>query len=158
MLRQVRASGRCRYLGRSNQNGDRPWIEHELTEVANGRVGGEHQGDFSFAWSPSGKALYFECGYRGAINIWKMIVDPETLRATALERLTTGPGPDGSLAVSSDGRRLAFTAKSQQIRNWLFPFDATNGRITDAGQPITTAGRTALFPNLSRDGGQLLFP
>jgi Tol biopolymer transport system component/DNA-binding winged helix-turn-helix (wHTH) protein len=132
-------------------------IEQELTEVASGRVGGEHQGDFSFTWSPSGKALYFECGYRGAINIWKMTVEPETLRAIAVERLTTGPGPDGSLTVSSDGRRLAFTAKSQQIRNWLFPFNATTGRITANGQAITAAGRTALWPNLSRDGKHVAF-
>ncbi len=134
-----------------------PAIEHELAEVANGRVGGEHQGDFSFAWSPSGKALYFECGYRGAINIWKMTVEPETLRATAVERLTAGPGPDGSLAVTSDGRRLAFTAKSQQIRSWLFPFDAKKGHITDKGQAITAAGRVAFFPNLSRDGKHVVF-
>ena len=134
-----------------------PAIEHKLTEAANGRVGGEHQGDFSFAWSPSGKALYFECGYRGAINIWKMTIEPETLRATAVERLTTGQGPDGSLAVSSDGRRLAFTAKSQQIRNWLFPFDAKKGRITDKGQAITAAGRAAFLPNLSRDGKHVVF-
>ncbi len=61
------------------------------------------------------------------------------------------------MAVSSDGRRLAFTAKSQQIRNWLFPFDATTGRISDKGQAITAAGRTALFPNLSPDGKHVAF-
>jgi sugar lactone lactonase YvrE len=61
------------------------------------------------------------------------------------------------LAVSRDGRRLPFTAKSQQIRNWLFPFDATNGRITDKGQAISAAGRTALVPNLSRDGNHVAF-
>jgi Tol biopolymer transport system component/DNA-binding winged helix-turn-helix (wHTH) protein len=134
-----------------------PAIKNELAEVANGNVGGEHLGELSFSWSPSGKTLYFECGYRGAINIWKMTIEPETLRATAVERLTTGPGPDGSLAVSSDGRRLAFTAKSQQIRNWLFPFDANKGRITDKGQPITAAGRNAFLPNLSRDGKHVAF-
>jgi len=134
-----------------------PAIKNELEEIANGNVGGEHLGEFSFSWSPSGKALYFECGYRGAINIWKMTIEPETLRATAVERLTTGPGPDGSLAISGDGRQLAFTAKSQQMRNWLFPFDANIGRITDKGQPITAAGRTALLPNLSRDGKHVAF-
>jgi len=134
-----------------------PAIKNQLAEVANGNVAGEHLGDISFAWSPSGKALYFECGYRGAINIWKMTIEPETLRATAVERLTTGPGPDGSLALSSDGRRLAFTAKSQQIRNWLFPFDAKKGRITDKGQAITASGRTAWVPTLSRDGKKIAF-
>ena len=132
-------------------------IKNELAEVANGNVGGEHLGELSFSWSPSGKALYFECGYRGAINIWKMTIEPDTLRATAVERLTTGAGPDESLAVSRDGRRLAFTAKSEQIRNWLFPFDANRGRITDKGQPITATGRTAFVPNLSRDGKHVAF-
>lgn len=134
-----------------------PAIQNELLEVANGNAGGEHQGELSFAWSPSGTALYFESGYRGAINIWKMTIEPETLRAIAVERLTTGPGPDGNLAVSSDGQRLAFTAKSQQTRNWLFAFDAREGRITDKGQAITAAGRTAFMPNLSRDGKRVAF-
>jgi DNA-binding winged helix-turn-helix (wHTH) protein len=134
-----------------------PAIHKELLEVANGNAGGEHQGELSFAWSPSGKALYFESGYRGAINIWKMTIEPETSRAIEVERLTTGPGPDGSLAVSSDGRRLAFTAKSQQTRNWLFAFDARKGRITDKGQAITAAGRNAFLPNLSRDGKRVAF-
>ena len=134
-----------------------PAIKNELAEVANGNVTGENQGEFSFAWSPSGKALYFECGNREAVNIWKLAIEPETLRATAIERLTTGSGPDVDLAVSRDGRRLAFTAKSQQIRNWLFPFDATSGRITDKGKAITAAGRTAVGPSLSRDGKHLAF-
>jgi Tol biopolymer transport system component/DNA-binding winged helix-turn-helix (wHTH) protein len=134
-----------------------PAIKNELAEVANGNVTGENGGDFSFAWSPSGKALYFECGNREAVNIWKLAIEPETLRATAIERLTTGSGPDLDLAVSRDGRRLAFTAKSQQIRNWLFPFDATRGRLTDKGQAITAAGRTAVGPSLSRDGEHLAF-
>ena len=36
-------------------------------------------------------------------------VDPDTLRAIAIERLTTGSGPDTELGVSADARRLAFT-------------------------------------------------
>ena len=29
-------------------------------------------GEYSFSWSPSGDAIYFERGYRGARNIWKL--------------------------------------------------------------------------------------
>ena len=78
--------------------------------------------------------------YRGTRNIWKMTIDPETLRATAIERLTTGPGPDTEIAVSPDGKRLAFTSKSEHIRSWLFPFDATSGRTGGNGKPITSPG------------------
>ncbi len=134
-----------------------PAIKSELAELANGNVPGENQGEFSFAWSPSGKALYFECGNKEAVNIWKLAIEPDTLRATAIERLTTGSGPDVDLAVSRDGRRLAFTAKSRQIRNWLFQFDATRGRLTDRGHAITAAGRSAFGPSLSRDGKHLAF-
>jgi Tol biopolymer transport system component len=101
--------------------------------------------------------IYFERGYRGARNIWKMTVDPETMRATGIDRLTTGSGPDAGAAVSTDGRRLAFTAKSQRIRTWLFPFDATRGHITGSGEAITSPGRLSVDPTLSRDGTKVAF-
>ena len=86
--------------------------------------------EFKFSWAPSGKAIYFERTLKGAKNLWKMTVDPETLRATGIERLTTGPGLDTQLAVSADGRKLAFTGETLHVRDWLFPFDASNGRVT----------------------------
>ena len=57
--------------------------------------------DIKFSWAPSGKAIYFERTFRGAKNLWKMTVDPGTSQATAIERLTTGPGLDTHLAISA---------------------------------------------------------
>ena len=94
---------------------------------------------------------------RGATNIFKLTVDPESLQATRIERLTTGPGPDAGVAVSRDGKRLAFTAKSQQIQTWLFPFDATTGQIKGDGNAITSPGRTSIDPILSRDGTKVAY-
>ena len=99
----------------------------------------------------------FERGFRGAKNIFKLAVDPESLQATRIERLTTGPGPDTGLAVSRDGKRLAFTAKSQQIQTWLFPFDATTGQIKGGGNAITSPGRMSVDPTLSRDGTKVAY-
>ena len=124
--------------------------------AAEGMVEGILAG-MSFSWSPSGNAIYFECLFRGTINIWKVTIDPGSLRATALDRLTTGPGPDGGVAISHDGKRLAFTAKSQHRRTRLFSFDASTRRLSGEGQPITAAGRAAAFPELSRDGKRLAF-
>ena len=133
-----------------------PSIERQFVEMEAGTIRA-YQSEMSFSWSPAGDAIYFEAGYRGASNIWKMAVDADTLQATAVERLTTGPGPDSTLALSIDGRRLAFTAKSERVRNWLFPFDATLGRITGNGEPVSTPGRTALVPTMSRDGKKVAF-
>jgi Tol biopolymer transport system component/DNA-binding winged helix-turn-helix (wHTH) protein len=132
-------------------------IEKQMADVTIEGEAGQHLGEFAFSWSPSGDAFYFERGYREAINIWKMTIDPQSLRAMSLERLTTGPGPDAGVAISRDGKRLAFTAKSQHIRNWLFAFDATKGTMSGSGQAITAPGRTALVPTLSRDGTRVAF-
>jgi Tol biopolymer transport system component/DNA-binding winged helix-turn-helix (wHTH) protein len=136
-----------------------PAVQRELAEASGDGDAGEHEqlGDYSFSWSPSGDAIYFERGYRGATNIWKITVDPETLRATGIDRLTTGPGPDAGVAVSSDGKRLAFTAKSERIRTWLFPFDATTGQIRGNGEAITSPGRTSAGPALSPDGTKVAY-
>jgi len=134
-----------------------PAIQRELAQASGDVKAGQQLGEYSFAWSPSGNAIYFERGYRGAKNIWKMTVDPGMLRATRIDRLTTGPGPDAALAVSSDGTRLAFTAKSQRIQTWLFPFDARTGQIKGAGNAVTSPGRTSLEPNLSRDGMKVAY-
>ena len=134
-----------------------PAVQRKLAEASGEGEAGEQLGDYSFSWSPPGDAIYFERGYRGARNIWKMTVDPETMRAPGIDRLTTGSGPDAAVAVSTDGRRLAFTAKSQRIRTWLFPFDATRGHITGSGEAITSPGRMSVDPTLSRDGTKVAF-
>jgi len=86
-----------------------------------------------------------------------MTINPDTLQATAIERLTTGPGLDTELAISADGTRLVFTAESQHIRSWLFPFDVASGRTTGKGQAITSPGIAAYGQSLSRDGDKMVF-
>jgi Tol biopolymer transport system component/DNA-binding winged helix-turn-helix (wHTH) protein len=117
----------------------------------------EWRQDFKFCWHPSGRAIFFERTFQGARNLWRMTIDPATLRATGLERLTTGSGTDNQLSLSNDGKKLAFTGASEQVRTWLFPFDAKNARVTGPGQPITSAGIESLAPDLSPDGNKLAF-
>jgi len=111
-----------------------------------------------FQWSSAGRALYFEGISRSVRNLWKVEVDPQSLRWTAgPERLTTGTGLDTDLALSSDGKRLAFTARTERTRLWSLPFDAAAGHIKGAGQPVTSAGMEVSFPDLSPDGQRLVF-
>jgi Tol biopolymer transport system component/DNA-binding winged helix-turn-helix (wHTH) protein len=134
-----------------------PAVQRKLAEASGEGEAGEQLGDYCFSWSPSGDAIYFERGYRGARNIWKMTVDHKTLRAIGIDRLTTGPGPDAGVAVSADGKRLAFTAKSQRIQTWLFPFEATTGHLKGSGEAITSPGRMSVDPTLSRDGMKVAY-
>jgi len=111
-----------------------------------------------FRWSASGRALYFEGISRGVRNLWKVAVEPRSLRWIAgPERLTTGPGLDTDLALSPDGKKLAFTARTERTRLWSAPFDAATGRVRGAGQPITSAGMDAYLHSLSPDGQRLVY-
>jgi serine/threonine protein kinase/Tol biopolymer transport system component len=134
-----------------------PAMKEEFEKVAIGAGAEFSIGTPNFSWGVSGKAIYFDQAFRGARNIWKMTIDPATLRATGIERLTAGPGPDTGAVVSPDGKRLAFTAQSEHIRSLLFAFDATAGHITSSGQAVTSPGMTAFEENLSRDGKKIAF-
>jgi Tol biopolymer transport system component len=126
-------------------------------EEAGRGVGPWADTDFKFAWALTGKAIYFERSFRRAKNIWRMTVDPETLRATGMERLTTGSEGEAEFALSADGSKLAFTSEAEQVRAWMFPFDATRGRVTGAGQAATSPGLQAWEGSLSQDGKKLAF-
>jgi Tol biopolymer transport system component/DNA-binding winged helix-turn-helix (wHTH) protein len=140
-----------------------PELLQQIEEVAADKSAGgrafEHEWvlDFKFSWAPSGRAIYFERTFRGARNIWRMTIDPQTLRAISIERVTTGPGHDTEFSLSPDGKRLAFTNESQHVRIWLFPFDATQGKVTGPGRPVTSSGVEAWMPNISPDGNRLAF-
>jgi Tol biopolymer transport system component len=131
-------------------------------QQALGRIATDGRAEFSIgssniAWAPGGNAVYYDQTFRGARNIWRMSIDPPGFRATAIERMTAGPGPDAGAAVSPDGKRLAFTSQSEQLRSLLFNFDANAGRMSGAGQAITSPGMTSFEENLSRDGKKLAF-
>ncbi|MCI0408008.1 MAG: winged helix-turn-helix domain-containing protein [Acidobacteria bacterium] len=111
-----------------------------------------------FRWSSAGRALYFEGVSRSVRNLWRVEVDPRSLSWVAgPERLTTSAGLDTDLALSSDGRKLAFTARTERTRLWSLPFDASAGRIKGAGQPVTAAGLDVSYPDLTPDGQKLVF-
>ena len=116
----------------------------------------EFADDFRFSWSPRADAVYFELTLTGTKNIWKLRVDPKTLEGTALERLTTGQGPDAGPFVSPNGEQMLFTALSRKVQAWVFPLDADRGRIIGAGTPTISASMDGWHPSLTRDGSQLI--
>ena len=109
-------------------------------------------------WAPSGKALYCEGISNGTQNLWKVAVDPQTLRWIAgPERLTTGGVGEWDLRVSRDGKRLAYVISTETTRVWSFPFNSRTGQIKGDGEPLTATGIIPENPNLSPDGKNLLF-
>ncbi len=113
---------------------------------------------FDFRWARTGQSLYFEGVSRGVRNLWKVDVEPASLRWTnGPERLTTGAGSDTDITLSPDGRKLAFTTRSEHTRLWSLPFNAATGQLRSAGQPVTPVGLNTQGFDLTRDGKKLVF-
>jgi serine/threonine protein kinase/Tol biopolymer transport system component len=111
-----------------------------------------------FAWAPAGDALYFEGVSRGVSNLWKIAVDAKSLRWTAgPERLTTGPGKDSDLALSHDGRKIAFTVRTERTQVWMLPFDPAAGQVQGGGRAETPGGLDSWAMALSLDGKRLAY-
>jgi Tol biopolymer transport system component/DNA-binding winged helix-turn-helix (wHTH) protein len=133
-----------------------PQIRQRFAELSI-RTGPEPVADSKFVWAPTGRALYLERTFRGARSLWRLNIDPSTLRATGSEQLTAGAGFATAPAISPDGKRLAFTAASARISAWLYPLDADKGRITGSGTPVTSPGVDAWLTATTRDGSKLAF-
>ena len=127
-----------------------PEVERQVKEAAV---------EFSdLRWAPSADAVYFVGVSRGVTNLWKVAIEPQSLRWIAgPARLTTSAGLDTDIALSPDGNKLAFTARTEQSRIWSIPFDAAIGRTTGPGQPVTAASADAVMPALTSDGKRMAF-
>ena len=111
-----------------------------------------------FRWSPSGRRLFFVGSLNGLQNLWSVEVDPATLAwRSGPDQLTSGSGSDVRLAPSADGRRIAFTTRSEATRVWVIPFDDRRGRTTGDGEPVSPSDFTLKNFDLSRDGKKLAF-
>lgn len=111
-----------------------------------------------FVWLPSGRGLILEGEAQGVKNLWKIDVDPGSMRwVKGPERLTIGAGNDTDIVVSPDGRKLAFSIRNERSRLWALPFDSATGKASASGQPITGPSVSALQPRLSPDGKLLVY-
>jgi Tol biopolymer transport system component len=111
-----------------------------------------------FRWAPTGKALYFNAVSRQLRNLWRVIVDPETLRWVAgPERLTAGQDSVAEIAISRDGRKLAYAAHTENTSLWSLPLDGRTGQIRGQGLPVSEPGTMPCTPDISSDGKKVVF-
>ena len=111
-----------------------------------------------FVWAPSGRFLYFEGRAQSVRNLWRVGVDPRTLAWIGpLDRLTTGAGGYGGLALSPDGRRLALGSTTSRVGVWSFPFDARAGRLVGPGAVVTSGDAIEHGIDASRDGEKVIY-
>jgi Tol biopolymer transport system component len=93
------------------------------------------------AWAPSGKFIYFSSYRSGGINVWRAPMNRAGALAGALQQVTTGAGQDVEIAVSPDGKRLAYATLRQNADLWRLPVSPQTGLPTGNPEAVMSTTR-----------------
>jgi Tol biopolymer transport system component/predicted Ser/Thr protein kinase len=102
------------------------------------------------AWSPSGRWIYFVSNRQGTNDIYRVPVE-----GGHAERLTMGLDAQ-SIALSADGRRLAYNVFRTVGNMWSVPFGPRPMGLKGATQ-VTRGNQSVETSKVSRDGRTLYF-
>ncbi len=109
------------------------------------------------AWSPSGKFIYFSSYRSGGINIWRAPVKRDGTLDGSLQQVTTGAGQDVEVAISRDGKRLAFGTLRQNADVWKLPVSPQTGLPTGSPEAVISTTREDSRGAWSPDGESIAF-
>ena len=113
--------------------------------------------DLNPAWSPSGRFIYFSSYRGGGINIWRVAMSADGTPSGAPQQLTIGAGQDVEIAISRDGKRLAFSILRQNADIWRLPVSPDTGQPVGPPQEVITTTREDSRGAWSLDGKMIGF-
>ena len=113
--------------------------------------------DLNPVWSPSGKYIYLSSYRGGGLNIWRIAVSSSGQQMGAPQQMTVGPGQDVQLAISSDGKQLAFSILRQNADLWRLPVSPQTGLPTGNPEQVLASTREDSRGAWSPDGTQIAF-
>jgi Tol biopolymer transport system component len=109
--------------------------------------------DWSPAWAPDGRWLYFASDRGGTMSVWRIAIDESTGRTSgAPEPVTSVVGAAAELpSLSKDGTKLVFRSRRTIVNPVAVPFDSSTARV---GTPVPLFERTAILNprSVSPDG------
>lgn len=121
---------------------------------------GDFHHDGSIAWSADGKALYVSANRNAdwTTDVANTDIHRVDLASGELTTLADRKGPDGDLAVSPDGKRIAYVGWDDRRmgyhRNRLYVMGSDGG---DRRELLADLDRSVSDPQWSEDGRKILF-
>jgi len=97
--------------------------------------------DLNPVWSHADNAIYFSSYRSGGLNIWRVPMAASGKPSSNPQQMTTGAGQDVQLAISKDGKRLAFSILKLNADLWRLPVSDETGKPAGEPQPIMTTTR-----------------
>ena len=149
---------RIAYWGLRNRNQRDLWtVRADGTDAL--AVTNDHAIDWSPAWSPDGRWLYFSSDRGGSMNLWRVRIDEETGRTDGAPEPVTVPGLWVAHArLSPDGRGLIFSSYMRSGNIQRVGFDPSREAFVGDIETITSGSQFFTTPRPSPDGKLLVFP
>ncbi|HSP94495.1 MAG TPA: protein kinase [Thermoanaerobaculia bacterium] len=141
------------------QNIERTKFDLRVVDLASNAlswVTNDYVQDIWPVWSPSG-FVYFTSYRGGGLNIWRVAVTARGEPVGPLQQLTTGAGQDVGVAISRDGRKLAFSILRQNAHIWRLPVSPAAGRPAGSPEKVIATTREDSRGAWSRDGKEIVF-
>jgi Tol biopolymer transport system component len=109
--------------------------------------------DYSPAWSPDGRYLYFASDRSGTLGLWRIPMDESSGRAAGVPEAVSlnVEATMDQPSISADGKTLVFRSRLQSVNPTALPFDPVTER---AGTPRPLISRTGILnpTSVSPDG------
>ncbi len=116
-------------------------------------VTNDPQLDWSPAWAPDGKFLYFASDRGGSKNLWRAPIDESTGEVTGpLQALTTPSASSGELTIARTGGQIAYSAFNVQLNVHRIAIDPSSMKVEGTDVPVTSGSTQFFEPEVSPDG------
>jgi len=109
--------------------------------------------DWSPAWSPDGRYLYFVSDRGGSMNLWRVAIDEISGKTLGAPHPVTTPAQFvAHPSVSGDGRLIAYCAKMETGNIQRITLDPVTATVQSEPTQVTTGSQAWANPDVTADG------
>jgi serine/threonine protein kinase/Tol biopolymer transport system component len=113
--------------------------------------------NWSPAWSPNGRSLYFASDRGGSMNLWRVPIEEESGKVLGDPQAVTSSSQwSGLLSLSRDGRHLIYATSEESSSLEAVPLDSARLAATGAPAVIFQGPRALILGGGSPDGGSIV--